>query len=95
MRRKKRKKNPFLDDEAELDGACSDDENDEDLDGDLDGFIDDSETFHDENFHDFNKKIEIELNRERLLEFLTDKTKHDLEAMGLRFVYSHPSHLLK
>ena len=83
-----------MDDEAEFDGVGSDDENDDDLDSDLDGFIDDSESC-DQNFHDFNKKIEIELNREKLLEFLAEKTKHDLEAMGLRFVYSHPSHLLK
>ena len=93
-RPKRRKKNPFIDDEAEYDGESSDEQQDDELDIDLDGFIDDSD-FIDQNQFATNKRIEIELNHESLLKFLDSQTKDDLENMGLRFVYSHPSDLLR
>ena len=93
IRKKRRKKNPFLDDEAENDDECSDDDDGEDMDNDLEGFIDDSE---ETSLNDFgmNKKIEIQLNRENLLKYLTCQSSRDLEKIGLTFVYSHPMDLL-
>ena len=93
-RRKKRRRNPFLDDEAELDGQCSDDDNDDNLDADLSDFIDDSEDLTENNFG-LQKKIEMEINKENLLKFLESQTKRELEQMGLGFVYSHPTDLVK
>ena len=93
-RRKKRKRNPFLDDEAEHDGQCSDDDNDCNSDADLSDFIDDSEDFTENNFP-INKKVEIEVNKENLLKFLKGQTKRELEHIGLGFVYSHPNDLFK
>ena len=94
IQRKRRRKNPFLDDEAEFDGSCSDDEPEEIFDADLADFIDDSEDLTANDFR-MNKTVEIDLNRENLLQFLTEQTKHDLEQIGLRFVYSHPTDLFK
>lgn len=93
IRKKRRKKNPFLDDEAENDGQCSDDDDSDDLDDDLDGFIDDSAETNSNDF-DMHKKIEIQLNRENLLQFLSIKSSGDLEKIGLTFVYSSPTDLL-
>lgn len=93
VRKKRRKKNPFLDDEAENDGEYSDDDDDEDLDDDLEGFIDDSEVTSSNDFGK-HKKIEIQLNRENLLQYLSRQTSHDLEKIGLTFIYSHPTDLL-
>lgn len=92
-RRKRRRRNPFLDDEAELDGQCSDDDNDDNLDADLSDFIDDSDLT--ENNFGMHKKIEMEINKENLLKFLESQTKRELEQMGLGFVYSHPTDLVK
>ena len=92
--RKKRKRNPFLDDEAEDDGPCSDDDNDGYSDAELSDFIDDSGDFTENNFTK-NKKVEIEVNKENLLKFLNGQTKQELEHMGLVFVYSHPQDLFK
>ena len=95
VRKKRRKTNPFIDDEADDDNndSCSADENDADSDGNLDGFIDDSEEPVLNDF-DLNKQVEIEINREKLLKFLADQTSRDLEQMGLSFVYSHPEDLV-
>lgn len=93
IRKKRRKKNPFLDDEAANDDECSDDDDGEDLDDDLDGFIDDSEETSSNDFGT-HKKIEIQLNRENLLQYLSRQTSRDLEKIGLTFVYSHPTDLL-
>ena len=92
-RRQRRRRNPFLDDEAELDGQCSDDDNDDNLDADLSDFIDDSDLT--ENNFGMHKKIEMEINKENLLKFLESQTKRELEQMGLEFVYSHPTDLVK
>ena len=96
VRKKRRKTNPFIDDEADDDNndSCSADDDDADSDGNLDGFIDDSEEPEMNDF-EMNKKVEIELNREKLLKFLADQTTRDLEQMGLSFVYSHPEELVQ
>ena len=92
-RRKKRKRNPFIDDEADIDGSCSGDENDDDMD-DMQSFIDDSEVIKENDFH-MTKRIEVELNRENLLKFLAGQTKSALAQIGLDFVYSHPQDIFK
>ena len=87
IRKKRRKRNPFLDDEAESDGDDQYEETNEDLDADLEGFIDNSEEESENNF-DLRKKVEIELNRVELQKFLESRNNSDLEEMGLSFVYS-------
>ena len=92
VRTKRKKRNPFLDDEAESDGD-GENEIDEDSDADLDGFIDDSVNESETNF-DLRKQVEIELNREALKKFIVSQETSDLEEMGLSFVYSLPSDLV-
>ena len=87
IRKKRRKRNPFLDDEAESDGDDQYEETNEDLDADLEGFIDNSEEESENNF-DLRKKVEIELNRVELQKFLESRNNSELEEMGLSFVYS-------
>ena len=83
-----------MDDEAESDGEDQCEETNEDLDADLEGFIDDSEEESENNF-DLRKKVEIELNRVALEKFLKSRNDSDLEEMGLSFVYSTTSDLVK
>ena len=94
IRKKRRKRNPFLDDEAESDGEDKDEETNEDLDADLEGFIDDSDDESQTNY-ELRKKVEIELNRVELQKFLESRNNSDLEEMGLRFVYSTITDLVK
>ena len=93
VRTKRRKRNPFLDDEAESDGDGENEKNDEDSNADLDGFIDDSADESETNF-ELRKQVEIELNREALKKFIESQETSDLEEMGLSFVYSLPSDLV-
>ena len=83
-----------MDDEAESDGEDQCEETNEDLDADLEGFIDDSEE-ESENDFDLRKKVEIELNRVALEKFLKSRNDSDFEEMGLSFVYSTTSDLVK
>ena len=83
-----------MDDEAESDGEDQCEETNEDLDADLEGFIDDSEEESENNF-DLRKKVEIELNRVALEKFLKSRNDSDFEEMGLSFVYSTTSDLVK
>ena len=83
-----------MDDEAESDGEDQCEETNEDLDADLEGFIDDSEEESENNFN-LRKKVEIELNRVALEKFLKSRNDSDFEEMGLSFVYSTTSDLVK
>ena len=83
-----------MDDEAESDGEDQCEETNEDLDADLEGFIDDSEEESENNF-ELRKKVEIELNRVALEKFLKSRNDSDFEEMGLSFVYSTTSDLVK
>ena len=91
--RKRRKKNQFLDDEADGDGRISDEENSDEFDEDLDGFIDDSENNPEADF-ELHKKVEIELNKVALRKFLEAQDTSTLEEMGIGFIYSKPSDLV-
>ena len=96
VRKKRKKSNPFIDDEANgsSDDTASDGESDADSDGNLDGFIDDSEEVHENDF-EMNKKTEIQVNRDNVLKFLSEQTESALQKMGLAFVYSHPEDLFE
>ena len=83
-----------MDDEAESDGEDKDEETNEDLDADLEGFIDDSDDETQTNY-ELRKKVEIELNRVELQKFLESRNNSELEEMGLRFVYSTTTDLVK
>ena len=83
-----------MDDEAESDGDDQYEETNEDLDADLEGFIDDSEEECENNFN-LRKKVEIELNRVELQKFLESRNNSDLEEMGLSFVYSTVTDLVR
>ena len=83
-----------MDDEAESDGEDKDEETHEDLDADLEGFIDDSDDETQTNY-ELRKKVEIELNRVELQKFLETRNNSELEEMGLRFVYSTTTDLVK
>lgn len=83
-----------MNDEAESDGEDKDEETNEDLDADLEGFIDDSDDETQTNY-EMRKKVEIELNRVELQKFLESRNNSELEEMGLRFVYSTTTDLVK
>ena len=77
-----------------MEGSHSNDENDDDSGSDLQDFIDDSEDYPENDFI-MNRKIEIELNREVFVKFMSAKSKEELANIGLRFIYSHPKDLFK
>ena len=94
VRKKRRKRNPFLDDEAESDGDGHFEENSEDSDENLEGFINDSEDESENNFA-LRKKVKIELNRVALQKFIENQDNSALEEIGISFVYSTANDLLK
>ena len=90
IKRKKKKKCPFLDDEAEIHNACSSEESTDAHSSDLD-FIDDSEEFTiDKNFNS-RKEREIAVNREKLKQFLESLDETIICEIGFDFSFSNLS----
>ena len=80
---KRRKRNVFLDDEADCDDM--DDDQDEEMNDSENDFIDDSECSHGSQEILANKRREIEANKIALFTYLKEQTNEELEQLGLKF----------
>ena len=80
---KRRKRNVFLDDEADCDDM--DDGQDEEMNDSENDFIDDSECTQGSQEVLANKRREIEANKIALFTYLNELTNEDLEPLGLKF----------
>ena len=80
---KRRKRNVFLDDEADCEDM--DDDQDEEMNEFENDFIDDSD--HSQGSQEIlaNKRREIELNKIALLTYLKELTNEELENLGMKF----------
>ena len=82
-KQKRRKRNVFLDDEADCDDM--DDDQDEEMNDSENDFIDDSELTQGSQEVLANKRREIEANKIALFTYLNELTNEDLEHIGLKF----------
>ena len=94
-RRKKKKKCVFLDDEVDVENETNDEDDDSDeLDSSDETFIDDSEALNVGYNYNARRKIEIEVNKEKLSKFLSSSDTKLLAEIGLRFNYSNLNDIL-
>ena len=90
---KRRKRNVFLDDEADCDDM--DDGQDEEMNDSENDFIDDSECTQGSQEVLANKRREIEANKIALLTYLKELSNEDLEHFGLKFDLSQIEDLIQ
>ena len=86
MKKSKRRKrrNVFLDDEAECDQMEGSEDEMENTESDKE-FIDDEGCDQDSQSVEIARKTELELNKIALLTFLQEMTNEELETMGMKF----------
>ena len=91
--RKRRKKNVFLDDEADCDDL--DDDQEEGMNDSESDFIDDSEISQGTDGILAEKRREIEANKIALLTYLKELSNEDIEHLGLKFDLSQIEDLIQ
>ena len=96
-RGRKRKSNPFLDDEAE----CEDDNENENVDDDTenedseDSFIDNNDVVAKKSDFMESKLLEIEANKRKLMTHINGLPRAEFDKLGLTFCYTNIIDLFK